>query len=152
MNRATRLTEAEKGVLSKCVMCGQCAVDRRKEHLLFKCIDARVAEVMKEMEAAIERKVGRLVEPGPIKEAIMVPWRLDNEGRPPDIGVVVEVEAAIGTVLGATTSVEGYRRLVGKHETGRLIAGDSRSGTTGVHHQVHQPEEVGTEGWEKQSG
>ena len=82
----------------------------------------------------------------------MVPWRLDSEGRPPDIGVVVEVEAAIGTVLGATTSAEGYRRLVSKQETGSLIASGSRSGTTGVHHQVHQPEEAVIEEWEKQSG
>ena len=43
---------------------------------------------------------------------------------------------------------EGYRRLVGKQETGRLITGGSRSGTTGVH-QVHQPEEAGPEGWER---
>ena len=142
VNRATKLTEAEKGVLSKCALCGQCAAGRRNEHLLFKCTDARVVEVRKEVEAAVERKVSRLVKPGPVKESIMVPWRLDSEGRPPDIGVVVEVEAAIGTVLGAATPAEGYRRLVSKQEAGSLIAGGSRSGTTGVHHQVHQPEEA----------
>ena len=65
------------------------------------------------MGAAVERKVDRPVKPGPAKEAIMVLWRLDGEGRPPDIGVVVEVEAAIDTVLGAVTPAEGYRRLVG---------------------------------------
>ena len=151
VNRATKLTEAEKGVLSKCALCGQCAAGRRNEHLLFKCTDARVVEVRKEVEAAVERKVSRLVKPGPVKESIMVPWRLDSEGRPPDIGVVVEVEAAIGTVLGAATPAEGYRRLVSKQEAGSLIAGGSRLGTTGVHHQVHQPEEVADEGWEKQS-
>ena len=149
VNRATRLTEAEKGVLSKCALCGQCAVGRRNEHLLRRCTDARVLEVRKEEEAAVERKVGRLVKPGPIKEAIMMPWRLDNEGRSPDIGVVVKLEAAIGTVLGAATPAEGYRRLVGKQETGKLIASGSKSGTTRLHHQVHQPEEAGAEGWVK---
>ena len=79
VNRATKLTEAEKGVLSKCALCGQCAAGRRNEHLLFKCTDARVVEVRKEVEAAVERKVGRLMKPGPVKEATMVPWRLDSD-------------------------------------------------------------------------
>ena len=57
-----------------------------------------------------------------------------------------------GTVLGAITPAQGYRRLIGKQETGSLIANGSRSGTSGVHHQVHQPEEAATEEWEKQSG
>ena len=39
-----------------------------------------------------------------------------------------------------------------KQEAGSLIAGGSRSGTTGVHHQVHQPEETEAEEWEKQGG
>ena len=82
----------------------------------------------------------------------MVPWRLGGGGRPPDIGVVVEVEAAIGTVLGAATPAEGYRRLVDKQETVRIIAGCNRSGTTRVHHQVHQPEEAAIGECEKQSG
>ena len=34
VNRATRLTEAEKGVLSKRALCGQCAVGRRNAHLM----------------------------------------------------------------------------------------------------------------------
>ena len=67
-----------------------------------------MAEVRKDVEAAVERKVGRLVKPGPVEEAIMVPWRLDNEGRSPDTGVVVEVEAVIGTALGAAAPAEGY--------------------------------------------
>ena len=79
VNRATKLTEAEKGVLSKCALCGQCAAGRRNEHLLFKCTDARVVEVRREVEAAVERKVSRLVKPGAVKESIMVPWRLDSE-------------------------------------------------------------------------
>jgi hypothetical protein len=110
-----------------------------------------LVDVRREVEAAVERKVSRLVKPGPVKEATMVPWRLDSGGRPPDIGVVVEAEAAIGTILGAATPAEGYRRRVSKKEAGSLIAGGSRSGTTGVHHQVHRPEEVADGGWEKQS-
>ena len=123
-----------------------CAAGRRNRHLLFKCTYARVVDIRREMEAAAERKASRLVKPGPIKESIMVPWRLDSEGRPLDIGVVVQVEPAIGTVLGAATSAEGYRKLVS------LIAGGSRSSTTGVQHQVHQPEEAASEEWGKQSG
>ena len=90
-----------------------------------------MVEVRNEVEAAVERKVGRLVKPGPVKEAIMVPWRLDSEGRPPNIEVVVEVEAAIGTVLGAATPAEGYRRLMSKQEAGWLTVGGSRSGAAG---------------------
>ena len=81
---------------------------------------------------------------------VRMPWRLDSGGRPPNIEVVVEVEAAIGTVLGAATPAEGYRRLVSKQEAGWLIVGGSRSGTAGVHHQVHPPEEAEAEGWEQQ--
>ena len=152
VNRATKLTETEKGVLSKCALCGHCVAGRRSAHLLFKCTDLRMVEVGKEVKVAGERRASRLVKPGPVKESVTVPWRLDNEGRPPNIGVVIEVEAAIGTVLGAATPAEGYRRLVSKQEAGSLIAGDSRSSTVGVQHQVHQPEETATEEWEKQSG
>ena len=49
------------------------------------------------MEAAVGKEVGRLVKPGPVREAIMVPWRLDKTGRPPNVGVMAEVEAALGT-------------------------------------------------------
>ena len=75
--------------------------------MLFKCTDARVVEVMKEVEAAVESKVSRQMKPGPLKESIMVPRRLDSEGRPSDIGVVVKVEAAIGTVLGQQHQLMG---------------------------------------------
>ena len=53
------------------------------------------------MEAAVEKKVSRLVKPGPVREAIMVPWRLDDAGRPPNVGVMaeVELEAALGTLI-----------------------------------------------------
>ena len=86
--------------------------------MLFKCTDASVVEIRKGVEAAIERKMGRLVKLGPLKEAIVVHWRLDSERRPPNIEVVVEVGAAMGTVPGAVTSAERYRRLVSKQEAG----------------------------------
>ena len=49
----------------------------------------------------MEKKGSRLVKPGPVREAIMVPWRLDETGRPPNVGVMAEMEASLGTVLGA---------------------------------------------------
>ena len=49
VNRATKLTEAEKGVLSNFALCGQCAAGRRNEHLWVKCTDARVVEVRREV-------------------------------------------------------------------------------------------------------
>ena len=73
-----------------------------------------------------------------------------SNDKPPNIEVVVEVEAAIGTVLGAATSAGGYRRLVGKQGAGWLIAGGNRAGTTGVHHQVHPVEEAEGSEWEQQ--
>ena len=83
VNRATKLTEAEKGVMSKlkCALCGQSAASRRNEHLLFECTDARVVEVRKEVEAAVERKVGRLVKPGPVREAIMGALEAGQRGQ-----------------------------------------------------------------------
>ena len=68
-------------MLSKCALCGQSAAGRRNEHgsqgaLMLECTDVRVVEVRKEVEAAVEREVGRLVKPRPVEEAIMVPWRL----------------------------------------------------------------------------
>ena len=82
-------------------LCGQCAAGRRNEHLLFECTAHSVVALRKEVEATVEKKVSRLVKPGPVREAIMVPWRLDKAGRPPNVGVMAEVEAALGTVLGA---------------------------------------------------
>ena len=41
----------------------------------------------------------------------MVPWRLDGAGRPPNVEVMAEVGAALGTVLGAATPAEESRRL-----------------------------------------
>ena len=61
-----------------------------------------------------------MVKSGQVEEAIMVPWGLGSSGRLPNIKVVVEVEAAIGTVLAATPT-KGYRRLVTKQKAGWLI-------------------------------
>ena len=44
----------------------------------------------------------------------MVPWRFDKTGRPPNVGVMVEMEAALGTVLDAATPAEGLKRLVSR--------------------------------------
>ena len=87
VDRATKLTEAEKGVLSKCALCGQSAAGRRNEHLLFECTDDRVVKVGGGVESAVEREVSRLVKSGPVKEAIMVPWGLGSSGRPPNITI-----------------------------------------------------------------
>ena len=112
--RADHLTDAERTVMSKCALCGEEAKGRRNEHLLFECTAASVVKLRKEVEVAVEKKVSRLVKPGPVREAIMVPWRLDKTARPPNVGVMAEVdsEAALGTVLGAETPAEGFRRLV----------------------------------------
>ena len=56
-------------------------------------------KLRKEVGAAVEKKVSSLMRAGPVREAIMVPWRLDEAGRPPNVGVMSEVEAALGTVL-----------------------------------------------------
>ena len=48
----------------------------------------------------------------------MVPWRLDSDGRPPNVGVVAEVEAALGAVLGIETPAEGYEKLVSRQSHG----------------------------------
>ena len=50
--------------------------------------DGRVVEVRRGVRATMERGMDRLVEPGPMEEANMVPWRLGSSGRPPNIGVV----------------------------------------------------------------
>ena len=115
--RADHLTDGEKAVLSKCALCGEEAKGRRSEHLLFECTAASVVKLGREVEAAVGEEVGRLVEPGPVREAIMLPWRLDDAGRPPNVGVMAEVEAALGTVLGAATPTEGSRRLVSRQST-----------------------------------
>ena len=107
--RADHLTDAERTVMSECALCGKEAKGRRNEHLLFECTAASVVEMRKEVEAAVEKKVSRLVKPGPVREAIMVPWRLDEAGGPPNVGVMAEVEATLGTVLGAATPAEGFK-------------------------------------------
>ena len=71
-------------------------------------------KLREEVEATVEKKVSELMKPGPVREATMVPWRLDKTDRPPNMGVMAEVEAALGTVLGAATPTEGFRRLVSR--------------------------------------
>ena len=66
--------------------------------------------------------------PGPVREAIMVLWRLDTTGRPPNVGMVAEVEAVFGTVLGAATPTEGFKRLVSRQSTGAEITAGSWAG------------------------
>ena len=79
--RMDHMTDAEITVLSECALCGEEAKGRRNEHLLFECAAGSVVKLRKEVEAAVEKKVGRLVKPGPMREAIMVPWRLDGTCR-----------------------------------------------------------------------
>ena len=109
-----------------------------------------VVELRKEVEAAVEKKVSRLVKPGPVREAIMVPWRLDKAGRPPNVGVMAEVEAALGTVLGAETPAEGFRKLVSRQSTGAETAGGSWAGVGVVQHRVHDVEGAGAEAGEEE--
>ena len=88
---------------------------------MFECTAASVVKLrawpLEEVGAAVEKKVSRPVKPGPVREAIIMPWRLDEAGRPPNVGLMVEVEAAPGTVLGAATPVEGLGRLVSRQST-----------------------------------
>ena len=85
--RADHLTDAERTVVAKCALCGEGARGRRNEHLLFECTAPSVVKLRKEVEAAVEKKMSRLVKPGPVRDAIMVPWRLDKAGIPPNVGV-----------------------------------------------------------------
>jgi hypothetical protein len=71
--RADHLTDAERTVVAKCALCGEEARGRRNEHLLFECTAPSVVELRQEVEAAVEKKVSRLVKPGPVREAITVP-------------------------------------------------------------------------------
>ena len=82
----------------------------------------------KEVEGAVEKKVSRLIKPGPVSEATMAPWGLGSAGRPPNVEVMAEVGAALGTVLGAETSADGFRRLVSRQRAGTMIAGGSAWG------------------------
>ena len=112
VRRADHLAYAERTVLSKCALSGEETKGRRDEHLLFECTAASAVKLRKEVDAAVEEEVSRLMKPGPVRGAIMVPWRLDEAGRPSDVRAMAEVEAAQGTVLGAATPAEGFRVLV----------------------------------------
>ena len=145
--RADHLTGAERTVVAKCALCGGEAKGRRNEHLLFECTctAASVVKMREEVGTAVEKKVDRLVKPGPVGEAIMVPWGLGKAGRPPNVGVMAEVEAALGTVLGAATPAKGSRKLVSRQSTGAATAGGSWAGVGVVQHQVHNVEGAGAE-------
>ena len=88
------MTAAERTLLSKCALCGQVHGEGQGEyeHLLFECTSVSVVKLRKELEAAVEEEVSRLVKPGPVREAIVVPWRLDSADRPPNVGVMAEVD------------------------------------------------------------
>ena len=166
--RADHLTDAERTVVTKCALCEEEARCRRNEHPLFECTAPSVVRLRQEVEAAVEKKVNRLVKPGPVREAIMVPWRLDKAGRPPNVGVMAEMEAALGTVLGAEVPAEGYRKLLTRQSTAAETGGGSWAGAGVVRHQVHILEGAGAEaggaeaaapgleeqeeGWEQQAG
>ena len=102
-------------------------------------------KLRKEVEAAVEKKVSRSVKPMPVREAIMVPWRLDEAGRPPNVGVMAEVETTLGTLLGAETPAEGFRKLVSRQSTCAVTAGCSWADVGAVQHQVHNVEGAGAE-------
>ena len=138
--RADHLTDAKRTVVAKCALCGEEAKGKRNEHLLFECTAASVVKLREEVEAAVEEKVSRLVKSGPIREAIRVPWRPGKAGRPPNMGLMAEVEAALpalGTVLGAVTSTEEFRKLVSRQSTSAATAGCSWAGVGVVQHQLY---------------
>ena len=56
VRRLPLLTDEEKGVLSVCALCGDKAVGRRNEHLLFECKCPRVVAIRRKVEAAVEKK------------------------------------------------------------------------------------------------
>ena len=64
--RADHLTDEERTVLSRCALCGEEEKGRRNEHLLFECTAASVVKLRRDVEAAVEKKVSRLVKPGPM--------------------------------------------------------------------------------------
>jgi hypothetical protein len=149
--RADRLTDAERTVVAKCALCGEEAKGRTNEHLLFECTAINVMKLRKEVEAAVEKKMSRLVKPGLVREAIMMHWRLDKTGRPPTVGMTAEVEATLGTVLGVETPAEGFRKLVTRQSTGAAADGGNWAGVGVVQHQVHSVEEAGAEVGEEET-
>ena len=79
------------------------------------------------------------MKPGPVREAILVLWGLDEAGRPPNM------EAALSAVLGAATPAEGFKRLLPRQGTSAATAGGSWAGVGTVQHQVHMVEGAGAE-------
>ena len=105
-----------------------------------------MVELRKEVEIVAEKRMNRLVKPGPVREAVMVPWRLDGTDRPPNVEVMAEVDAALGTMLGAVTPAEGYKRPVSRQSIGAATGVGSWAGVGVVQHQVHNVEGAGAEG------
>ena len=132
-------------MMSKCALCGKEAKGRRNEHLLLERIASSVVKLREEVKAAVEKRVSRPVKPGPMREVTMVPWRLGKTGRPPNVGVVAEVEVAQCTVLGVATPAEGFRRLVPRQSTGAETTGGNWVGDGVVQHKVHNVEGAGAE-------
>ena len=62
----------------------------------------------------------------------LVPWA----GKPPNVEVMAEVEASLGTVCGAEAPAEGFRRLVSRQRAGALIVGGSGAGIGRVQHRT----------------
>ena len=91
----------------------------------FECTAANVVKLWEEVGAAVEKKVSRPVKPGPVRDAVTVPWRLDKAGRPPNVGVMTEVEAALGTALGAATPAEGFKRRMSRQSACAVTTGGS---------------------------
>ena len=110
-----------------------------------------MVELREAVGAAVGEKASRLAKPGPVREAIMVSWGLDKTDRPPNVGVMVGVEAALGTVLGAATPAKGFRRLVSRQSTGAETTGGSWAGVDVVQHQVHNVEGAGAEVGEEEA-
>ena len=59
--------------------------------------------------------------------------------------VCAEVEAELGTVLGAEVAAEGYRKLLTRQSTAAGTGGGGSAGVGAVRHQVHIPEGAGAE-------
>ena len=95
---------------------------------------------MRGWPGAVEEEVSKLVKPRPVGEATVVYWRLDSARRPPNVEVMAEVEAALGTVLGAETPAEVFKRLVSRQRAGAVVARGSWASTGRVQHRVHSVE------------
>jgi hypothetical protein len=64
---------------------------------------------------------------------------------------MAEVEAALGTVLGAETPAEGFRKLVTRQSTGAAADGGNWASVGVVQHRVHSVEGAGAEAGEEET-